>query len=131
LALRIFATKSFGRFCRRERVDDLHLCEAIERAERGLIDADLGSGLIKQRVARVGQGRSGGFRVLLAYQPRIRAAFLYGFAKSERGNVDGDELARLRRAASEMLSWNNAQIGRLLAAGEWREIKSNDEEEQD
>jgi len=40
-------------------IDD-RLCEAVERAESGLIDANLGGGLIKQRVARLGQGRSGG-----------------------------------------------------------------------
>lgn len=128
--MRIFATKSFGRFSRRERIDDFRLCEAIGRAERGLIDADLGAGLIKQRVAREGRGRSGSFRVLIVYRPRVRAVFLYGFAKSERGNVDADEFARSRRAAGEMLSWNDSQIGQLLAAGEWTEIECHDEEGQ-
>ncbi|WP_447415009.1 type II toxin-antitoxin system RelE/ParE family toxin, partial [Clostridium perfringens] len=60
--MRIFKTKWVARFVRRERISDADLKEAIERAERGLIDADLGGGLIKQRVARPGQGRSGGFR---------------------------------------------------------------------
>jgi hypothetical protein len=59
---------------------------------RGLVDADLGGGVIKQRIARPGQGRSGGFRVLLAYRAEERTVFLYGFAKSERDNVDDDEL---------------------------------------
>jgi len=68
IELRIFKTKSFVRFARRERISDASLCEAIRRAERGLIDADLGGGVIKQRVARAGQGRSGGFRVLIAYR---------------------------------------------------------------
>lgn len=52
--MRVFVTKAFRRFQRKERIDDETLCEAISRAELGLIDADLGSGLIKQRVARVG-----------------------------------------------------------------------------
>jgi hypothetical protein len=54
----------------------------IERAERGIIDADLGGGLIKQRVARPGQGRSGGFRMIVVYRTKERAVFIYGFAKT-------------------------------------------------
>jgi hypothetical protein len=57
--VRIFKLKTLARFTRRERIGDVSLCEAIEHAERGLVDADLGGGLIKQRVARAGQGRAG------------------------------------------------------------------------
>jgi hypothetical protein len=64
--VRIFKTKWLARYARRERIADHNLSEAIERAERGLIDADLGGGIIKQRVARSGQGRSGGYRTLVA-----------------------------------------------------------------
>jgi len=67
---------------RREGIADSSLLEAIERAEQGLMDADLGGGLIKQRVARKGQGRSGGYRTILAYRARDRAFFILGFAKS-------------------------------------------------
>jgi len=56
-ALRIFKTKHFSRFARRERISDAALREAVDRAERGPTDADLGGGVIKQRVARPGQGR--------------------------------------------------------------------------
>jgi len=71
----------------------------VQRAERGLVDADLGGGVIKQRVARPGQGRSGGYRVLLAYRRKTRAVFLFAFAKSERDNIDDNELATLRDIA--------------------------------
>ena len=64
--------------------------------ERGLVDAELGGGVVKQRVARAGQGRSGGYRMLIAYRAGDRAVFLYGFAKRERENVDADELLTLR-----------------------------------
>ena len=50
--MRVFKTKEFVRFARKEKVGDGDLCAAIERAERGLIDAALGGGLIKQRIAR-------------------------------------------------------------------------------
>jgi hypothetical protein len=80
--LRVFTTKVFARFARKERLDDRQLCEAIARAERGLVDADLGGNLIKQRVARSGRGRSGGYRTVVAFRASQRSVFLYGFAKS-------------------------------------------------
>lgn len=64
--MRIFKTKSFSRFAKRERINDAVLCEAIERAEKGILDADLGGNIIKQRIARKGQGRSKGYRILIA-----------------------------------------------------------------
>lgn len=85
--MRVFKTKWVGRFTRRERITDASLLEAIERAEGGIIDADLGGGLIKQRVARSGQGRSGGYRMIVVYRTKQRAVFLYGFAKSEQENI--------------------------------------------
>jgi hypothetical protein len=104
------------------------MCEAIRRAERGLIDADLGGGVIKQRIARKGQGRSGGYRALVVYRERERAVFLYGFAKNERDNVDANELARLRRAAADVLMWSDKQIAELTEASELMEIECRDED---
>ncbi len=77
-------TKWMARFTRRERIDQSSLREAVSRAEQGQIDADLGGGVIKQRVARPGKGRSGGYRTIIAYRREGRAVLLYGFAKSER-----------------------------------------------
>lgn len=71
--MRIFLTRGVERFARRQRIVDASLGEAIERAERGIIDADLSGGLIKQRVARPGQGRSGGFRMIVVYRAAGRA----------------------------------------------------------
>ncbi|MBI1208027.1 MAG: type II toxin-antitoxin system RelE/ParE family toxin, partial [Azospirillum sp.] len=90
--MRIFKTRWLVRFARRERIADDSLKEAIARAARGLVDADLGGGIIKQRVARAGQGRSAGYRMLIAYRAEDRAVFLYGFAKHERDNIGPDEL---------------------------------------
>ena len=98
--MRIFKTKLFARFARRERIKDGALCEAIERAEKGLVDADLGGGVIKQRIPREGQGRSGGYRTLLAFRSKDRRSFCSGFAKSDRGNIDPEELDVLRTIAS-------------------------------
>ena len=96
----VFKTKWFVRFARRKRITDESLREAIDRAARGIVDADLGGGLVKQRVAREGQGRSGGYRMLLAYQAEGRAVFLYGFAKNELDNIGPDDPASLREIAA-------------------------------
>ncbi len=98
------------------------LCEAIERAERGNVDADLGGGIIKQRVARPGQGRSGGYRTLIAFRSQTRAVFLFGFAKSDLDNIDDADLKRLREAAAELLTWTEDEADAMVDAGNWTEI---------
>ena len=90
--------------------------------ERGLIDADLGSGLIKQRVARVGKGRSGGYRTIVAYRHARRAVFLYGFAKSERENIGPEELAALRRIGSNWLNASSETIVEALDESDLEEV---------
>ncbi len=101
---------------------DGSLSQAVVRAEQGLIDANLGGAVIKQRGARAGQGRTGGYRVLIAYRARQRAVFLYGFAKRERENIDPDELATLREIAAAWLAANPKQIAEALHEGALKEV---------
>jgi hypothetical protein len=115
--VRIFKVKAFARFTRRERIADANLCEAIEHAGRGLVDADLGSGLVKLRVARPGQGKRGGYRVLIAYRSTLRAVFLFGFAKSELDNIDDDQLATLRETAASWLAADTKKIEQAVKDG--------------
>ena len=82
--MRIFQNKAFIRFAKKAGIGDAVLCEAIRNAERGLIAADLGGGIIKQRIARPGQGKSGGFRTLIVFRAAARAFFVHGFAKNEK-----------------------------------------------
>jgi hypothetical protein len=122
-----FKTKWLARFARHEGITDRSLGEAIERAERGLIDADLGGGLIKQRVARPGQGRSGGYRTIVAYRAHGRAVFLYGFAKNERDNIDPDQLLSLREIAAAWLAADAAKIQQALDEGALQEVQHDQE----
>jgi len=126
--VRIFKTKWLARFARRVRIPDHSLREAIERAGNGTIDADLGGGIIKQRVARGGQGRSGGFRVLIAYRAGTRAVFLYAFAKSERDNIDPNELLTLREIGARWLAADARRIERALEQGILQEVSGDDDE---
>ncbi len=121
--MRIFKTKWFARYARREQIKDRSLREAVLRAEQGLVDADLSGNIIKQRMARTGQGRSGGYRTLVAFRSKARAVFLYGFAKNERDNIDRDELATLREIASAWLAADTDQIERAIAEGALQEIE--------
>jgi hypothetical protein len=100
---------------------------AVDRVDRGLIDADLGGHVIKQRVARPGQGRSGGFRTLIAYRSQTRAVFIHGFAKGEQDNVSASELVELRKAATQMLRWDDGDVAVLLADGKWTEVDCDDQ----
>jgi hypothetical protein len=126
--VKIFKTRWLARFTRRERISDRSLREAIDRAERGLVDADLGGGLIKQRVARAGQGRSGGYRMLLAYRQGDRAVFLYGFAKSEQDNIDPDELLTLRDIAAGWLELTADRIVQAVADEALQEIEHDEKD---
>lgn len=92
-----------------------------------MIDADLGGGLIKQRVARQGQGRSGGYRRIVAYRVKSRAVFLYGFAKNDRENIAPDELKFLRELAENWLGADAAKIQEEIETGNLREIEHDQE----
>lgn len=114
--MRVFKTRWFVRFAKSEKISDTSLADAVARAERGLLDADLGGGIIKQRVARPGAGKRGGYRAIIAYVHGRRAVFLLGFAKSARDNIAPDQLADLKEAASELLALSNGEIARRLDA---------------
>jgi hypothetical protein len=120
--LRVFKTIAFARFARRERIADSTLRAAIDRAESGLIDADLGGGVIKLRLARPGQGRSGGFRTLAAYQADWVSVYLYGFAKNDRDNIDDGQLRELRKAARFFFSLTEEDLDLAVKQAKLTEI---------
>ncbi len=128
--MRVFVTKVFARFARKEGLKDERLREAIARAERGQIDADLGGSLIKQRVARPGRGRSGGFRTVIAFRAAQRSVFLYGFAKNERDNIDATELDDLKKLARQFLGYTENQLAEALKEAELKEVPYADQEEE-
>ena len=118
----------FARFARKEGLTDSALREAVRRAEDGLIDADLGGGVIKQRVARPGKGKSGGYRTLILYRQGDRAIFAFGFAKNAQANISKADLALLKDAAVEALGWSGEELDRLVASGTLVEIEDEHED---
>ena len=103
------------------------LCDAVRRACRRQVDADLGSGIIKQRIARPGEGRSGGYRVIVVFRRGDRAVFVHGFAKSDRENLRRKELTALRTLADEMLGLDNSALEAMLLNGTISEVDCNDQ----
>jgi hypothetical protein len=125
--VRVFKNKPFARFARKARITGAELCKVMLDIERNLIDADLGGGVIKQRIARRGGGKSGGFRALIVFKMGERAVFVHGFAKNERDNIRDDELAALKKLAGELLNYDDAALARALAAGTLMEVKCDDQ----
>ena len=126
--MRVFVVKAFSRFQRKERIEDDALRDAIDRAERGLVDADLGNGLIKQRVARQGQGRSGGYRTILAYRESELAFFLKGFAKSSQANITGGDKKLLVNQAKALMGADADLIETLILDGDLSEVDYDDDD---
>ena len=118
----VYQTKGFDRFARKAKVSAADLLDAVDRAARGLIDADLGGGLIKQRIARPGQGKRGGHRGIVAYRAGSLAVFLFGFSKNERDNIGPDDLADLRLLGRGWFE-SAATVARDLATGVLIEVK--------
>jgi hypothetical protein len=114
--VRVFKTRTLAKFAQRNRISDTSLVAAIERAVRGLIDADLGGHVIKQRIARPGEGKRGGFRLLIGFGPE-RSVFLFGFAKNERENIEDAELKTLREIAQTFLKASQEKIDQALKDG--------------
>lgn len=109
-ALRVFASKPFMRFARRFRVGDEDLWETVN----GPYDVDLGGGVFKYRLARKGEGTSGGARALIAMKIGQRAVLMFGFEKKDLANVTPDELKAYRKAAKIYLGYSEEEMTAIV-----------------
>ena len=125
--MRAFKTKAFARWAAGEGLGDEALAVAVAEMERGLIDARLGGQVVKKRVALAGRGKRGGARTLVAFRAAERAIFVYGFAKSERANINDLELKALRLLAKELLNYSVASLSKAMKAGQLIEIEVIDD----
>ena len=118
----IYKTKWFDRWANKQGLSTTALCEAVREMNAGLFEADLGGGLLKKRIARPGQGKSGGFRTLVATNKGDRWIFVFGFPKNERSNIDKDEHEALKKLATYLLSLSSPAIGKAKNDGELMEV---------
>lgn len=123
----IYKTRWFDRWARKQGLTTSSLCSAVREMTAGLYDADLGGGLLKKRIARPGQGKSGGFRTLIATNKGNRWVFVYGFPKNERSNIDKDEEGALKKLAAHLLSLTAQALGKAQEAGELMEVNCDAE----
>ena len=125
--MRIFKNKWFTRFVRKEDIRDAKLWEAVEDAEQGNIDADYGGGVIKQRIARPNEGKSGGYRAIILFRQRNKAFFVYGFSKSDRENIDEAEEHEFKELARRTFAFSDNELEHLLKTGAYQEVTGYDE----
>ena len=115
--LSVYKGKAFVRFARKARITDADLWQAAQRANDGLVDADLGGGVIKQRIARAGQGKSGGSRSIILFKMNDRAVYVYGFEKKDAASIDRRELEAFRELAEVILGYTDVEIEQRVNDG--------------
>lgn len=126
--MKIFKNKWFSKFAREEGILDSDLCETVKDAERGLIDADYGGGVIKQRIARPNEGKSGGFRSIILYHRQDKAFFVYGFPKKDRDNIKTDEIRWFKKMAKSTFALSEEQLEKLIKTGDFIPVKTDDKD---
>ena len=123
----VYVTQWFSRWARKEGIPDRTLCRAVGEMERGLIDANLGGGLYKKRIAVPGRGKRGSHRTLLAFRSGDKAFFVFGFAKNEKDDIDDEEKRAFRKLAKDLFGYTKPGIAKLLQANELRMLRCGDE----
>jgi len=121
--MRVFKNRAFSRFADRNDISDEDLWDAVQRASRGLIEANLGGGVIKQRIPRRGEGKSGGFRSIIVFREGDRAVFVHGFAKKDVGNISPRELKALKKLARILLAYSDLELATVVTFGTLIEVR--------
>jgi len=124
--LRVFKAKGFSKFARREGIADSKLCAAVKDAEGGKIDADYGGGVIKQRISRPNEGKSGGYRAIILFRIGHLAFFVHGFAKNDQANIDASDERDFKELAKHLLASTAEDLQRLLASKQFLEVTCDD-----
>ncbi len=119
---RVFKTRSFARWASKANLVDAALCAAVEEMSNGLVDSDLGSGVVKKRIAVPGRGKRGGARTLLATNKASRCFFMFGLEKNERDNIDARELEALQTLVKNYLALTASQLNEALTTKVFEEI---------
>jgi hypothetical protein len=125
--MKLHKTPQFNRWARKNDLEDDDLCNAVREMAEGLYEADLGGGLFKKRIARSGQGKSSGFRTMIASNRKDRWVFLYGFAKNERSNISGKEQEALRKLAGDLLTATLKTIETMTLNNKLMEVDCDEE----
>ena len=118
----VFVTRECVRLLKRAKISDDVLLNAIEDANRGLVDADIGSGVIKQRLPGPSSGKARGSRAILFFVRAERAVFLHVFSKNAKANLTPTETEAYRDFASVLRTMEKATLEALVETRGWRRI---------
>ena len=121
---RIFKTRFFDRQMQKIGLSDELLLNAVYEMERGLIDADLGGGVVKKRITLPNRGKSGSTRTLIATNKNDRWFFMFGFEKNQRDNINEKELRFLKDFAADLLTFADARLSNALESKDLWEISN-------
>jgi len=120
--VRIFKNTRFARFADKEGITDKGLRETANLLESGQFDADLGGDVYKMRVARSGEGKSGGYRIIVVFRKGRRTFYVEGFTKSDRSNISQKDKRAFKEMARKYLALSDDMIDRAVKAGSFIEI---------
>ena len=112
-----FESRWFKRWSKKNGLKKADLLDALERTINGSGVVNLGGNIYKIRVAKNGQGRSGGFRTILIFKKGKRSLFIYGFEKNDQDNIDKATLADYKKFAVTFLNYTDDDINRLVNNG--------------
>ncbi|WP_114639624.1 type II toxin-antitoxin system RelE/ParE family toxin [Polynucleobacter necessarius] len=126
LKKRVFKTKSFAKWMKKNGVQKQDLLTATQEMSMGLIEADLGCHVYKKRIGMSGSGKRSGARIIVATQLMSRWFFIYGFAKNEKSNVSKEELLYLQEVAKRLLDLKEREIEIAINANELKELMADE-----
>ncbi|MHC6202169.1 type II toxin-antitoxin system RelE/ParE family toxin [Breznakiellaceae bacterium SP9] len=121
--MRAFKNKVFSRFAQKGGIADDELKLAVAQLNAGQVDAVLGGDVYKMRIPRTGEGKSGGYRVIVLCKRGDKAFFVHGFAKKDAANITDKELKRFKENAKDMLALNEKVIKTMLENKDLQEVK--------
>jgi hypothetical protein len=105
----------FVKYAKKSHITSAMLCEAVVELSQGLAD-DLGGGVYKKRL------KNNEHRAIILIVCRGNVIFEFGFAKSNRANIDAGELANFKRLSQIYQRLSQQQLQQLCANGALQEL---------
>ena len=115
-------TKWFEKWSKKNKIANSELILTLSNLISNKSTESLGSGLFKVRLARKGEGKSGGFRTFVIFKTDIVSIFVLGIAKNERENISRNKLGILKKMSKEILKLNKLGLEDLRNNKNFMEI---------
>ena len=116
-------TKWFNKWAKKNLISDDILLDTLKNIPNKLGVVDLGSGLYKVRTPKTGKGKSGGFRTIVVYREEYISIFVFGFSKTDKGNLNNQELKYFKKLSKDLLSITREEYMELVKLGDFVSIK--------